>query len=136
MTPTQLDINQIHIPSAPGELLDKLTILELKKEFVKDPAKLANITYELESLLHTKEAHIPQTPQIDALYNDLKKTNHKLWIIEDDIRDCERKKQFDQTFIDLARAVYITNDRRCEIKREINDFLGSRIIEEKSYQPY
>ncbi len=136
MTPSQLDINQIHIPSAPGELLDKLTILELKKEFVKDPAKLANITYELESLLQTKEAHIPKTPHIDALYNDLKKTNHKLWIIEDDIRDCERKKQFDQTFIDLARAVYITNDRRCEIKREINDFLGSRIIEEKSYQPY
>jgi hypothetical protein len=133
--PKQND-TQIQIPVAPGELLDKISILEIKKDNVQDQTKLNNINYELELLLNTKSANIPNSGDIDALYLDLKNTNQKLWIIEDDIRECERSKQFDDTFVQLARAVYITNDRRCEIKRNINEALGSRIIEEKSYQPY
>ncbi len=133
--PKQSD-TQIQIPVAPGELLDKISILEIKKDNVQDQTKLNNINYELELLLNTKSANIPNSGDIDALYQDLKNTNQKLWIIEDDIRECERSKQFDEPFVQLARAVYITNDRRCEIKRTINEALGSRIIEEKSYQPY
>ncbi len=126
----------IFIPVAPGELLDKLSILEIKKDNVTDQNKLQNIKYELELLEKTKANTLPDSPKLRDLYQDLKATNQKLWIIEDDIRHCERQKQFGDTFVELARAVYITNDQRCEIKRRINDYLGSKLIEEKSYQPY
>ena len=126
----------ILVPVAPGELIDKLTILEIKLENIKDHEKLKNISYEKNILEATLLEKINSSEALTTLRKNLKEINHKLWIIEDDIRDCERKKIFDQPFIDLARAVYYTNDQRCEIKREINCLLGSQIQEEKSYQAY
>lgn len=119
-----------------GELVDKITILQIKKERIKDATKLKNIETELACLLDTFNANIPLTFSIDSLWKSLKKVNEQLWVIEDDIRDKERARIFDQGFIDLARAVYYTNDERCRIKRDINMITGSRFIEEKSYTDY
>jgi len=115
-----------------GELIDKISILEIKAEKIKDPIKLLCINKEKESL--TKEA--------DRLYSyinwvlKIKEINLKLWKIEDDIRDKERKKEFDSEFIELARAVYITNDQRFDIKNQINNYYKSNIMEQKSYEKY
>lgn len=119
-----------------GELIDKITILQIKKERIKDAAKLKNIDAELNTLLETYTKDVPHMPGITDLWSTLKNTNEKLWVIEDDIRDKERSRNFDQQFIDLARAVYYTNDERCRIKRDINMLTGSRLIEEKSYTAY
>lgn len=119
-----------------GELIDKITILQIKKERIKDPAKLKNIETELNTLLTTYHKDVPQSLNIDELWQSLKQVNEKLWVLEDDIRDKERTEEFDQRFIELARAVYYTNDERCRIKRDINMLSGSRLIEEKSYTNY
>ncbi len=119
-----------------GELIDKITILEIKMERIKDPAKLKNIKAELDSLLETCRKEIPQSAQLLELWKNLRLANEKLWVIEDDIRDKERARDFDQKFIDLARSVYYTNDDRCKFKREINVLLGSKFLEEKSYTDY
>ena len=119
-----------------GELIDKITILQIKKERIKDAAKLKNINAELDSLLATYKNEVPQSSEIEDLWQSLKTTNETLWVIEDDIRDKERARTFDQGFIDLARSVYYTNDERCRIKRDINMLSGSRLIEEKSYTDY
>lgn len=119
-----------------GELIDKITILQIKSERIKDPAKLKNINAELTTLLEDCKKNVPQSEKLSALWRELKEVNEKLWIIEDDIRDKERAKDFDAKFIDLARSVYYTNDERCRIKREINMLLGSRLVEEKSYSDY
>jgi Family of unknown function (DUF6165) len=119
-----------------GEFFDKVTILEIKKARISDPAKLVNINKELDGL-NQLLAKLPfSRDNIKKEYQELKQINEKLWVIEDDIRDKEAKKQFDEVFIDLARAVYITNDRRSEVKRDINLKLGSDFVEEKSYEKY
>ncbi len=126
----------IMVEIAPGELLDKITILELKLERISDAAKLANVRIEHETLNATRAETLPASDELDALVQDLKRVNGQLWEIEDDIRDCERQKDFSDTFIQLARAVYINNDERANLKRAINELLGSRLVEEKSYAAY
>ena len=112
----------IHVPVSPGEVLDKITILEIKSERMDDPDKIANVKRELELL--------------QASWRELKAINEELWEIEDDIRDKERAREFDEVFISLARAVYVTNDKRANAKKELNVYLGSEIVEEKSYKDY
>lgn len=126
----------ITIRISPGEVLDRLTILEIKAERMTDAAKLANVRHELEELAAVAARTIPQTAEIAALHDELKNINSRLWVIEDDIRDCERAGDFGAKFVELARAVYRTNDARAAVKRRINDTLGADIIEEKSYTPY
>lgn len=126
----------ISVEVAPGELIDKITILEIKKERINDAAKLENVRIEWETLTAARDAHIPSSAEMDELTASLKAVNEALWEIEDDIRDCERSSDFSDTFVQLARAVYITNDKRAAFKRDINVFLGSRIVEEKSYAAY
>ncbi len=119
-----------------GEFFDKVTILEIKQARISDPGKLVNIKKELDGL-NQLLARLPfSRDSIKKEFAELKQINEKLWVIEDDIRDKEAKKEFDQVFIDLARAVYITNDRRSEVKRDINLKLGSDFVEEKSYEKY
>ena len=126
----------VSIEIAPGELIDKITILEIKTENITDAEKLANVRVELETLETSRDAAIAASAEMTELTAALKQVNQELWVIEDDIRDCERAGDFGETFVELARAVYKTNDRRAALKREINTLLGSRLVEEKSYQPY
>jgi hypothetical protein len=123
-------------PISPGELLDKLTILDIKSERILDPAKLANVRHERELLEQVWRDSGLETEAIRELRADLKRVNEALWVIEDDIRDEERQGRFGERFIELARAVYVTNDERAAIKKQINLALGSAIVEEKSYQEY
>lgn len=127
---------QLSIPVAPGELLDKLTILEIKAERIADPDKLANVRRELELLDTVWREAGQENDEIASLRADLKQVNEALWQIEDDIRDEEREGRFGERFIALARAVYVTNDQRAAIKKAINLALGSVIVEEKSYSDY
>ncbi|MFB3818426.1 MAG: DUF6165 family protein [Candidatus Methylomirabilales bacterium] len=124
------------IEVAPGELLDKLTILEIKRERIRDAAKLANVRRELEALARAARAGIPDSEPLARLRRELKAVNERLWEIEDAIRLCERHQDFGARFIALARAVYRNNDERAALKRRINELLGSRLVEEKSYTEY
>lgn len=126
----------IHVPISPGELIDKLTILEIKSERMTDPAKVANVRLELDLLQSTWRGSEHAAEDIAAEWAQLKHINEKLWQIEDEIRDKERAGSFDARFIELARAVYFTNDERAAVKRAINVKLGSKILEEKSYKEY
>jgi hypothetical protein len=126
----------VSIEVAPGELIDKITILEIKLERIKDGDKLANVRLEWETLVKARDAVIEATPELDLLSAELKAANEALWDIEDDIRDCERDKDFGDAFVQLARSVYISNDKRAALKREISELLGSSLIEEKSYAAY
>lgn len=126
----------ILVEIAPGELLDKLSILEIKAERIADAAKRANVEVERAILEDARIRHVPTSAGIDALYAELKAVNLAIWEIEDDIREEEREKRFGERFIELARAVYVTNDRRAAIKRRINVALDSAIVEEKSYASY
>jgi predicted nuclease with TOPRIM domain len=119
-----------------GEFFDKLTILEIKNERINDKEKLKNINKELGALNKLLEQLPFSRDDIQKEFDELKSVNENLWVIEDDIRDKESAKAFDHEFIELARSVYFTNDRRSEIKREINLKLGSDFIEEKSYEDY
>ena len=129
-------MNEIQVPISPGELLDKITILQIKSERIGDPAKLANVNRELEMLTRVWEQSVASDAEIETLAARLKTINEKLWEIEDDIRDEERERRFGARFIELARAVYVTNDERAEAKKEVNLHLNSSIVEEKSYQDY
>jgi hypothetical protein len=129
-------MENIQVPVSPGEVLDKITILEIKSERMTDPHKLVNVRTELDLLQETWKQCVAEDPVITDLHNQLKRINEALWEIEDDIRDKERAKAFDQEFIELARSVYFTNDRRSKVKKTLNLHLGSRIVEEKSYQDY
>ena len=125
------------IETSNGELLDKLSILELKQKNILNEKKLANVKVEFEelnplALIIFKE----NSPIISELYLKLSQINAKLWKIEDDIRQCEREKSFDSKFVQLARDVYYTNDIRSELKKEINILTKSGLIEEKSYEDY
>ena len=125
----------ISTPVSLGELIDKISILHIKNINIKDEEKLKLIREELKLLNQTLNKHIKNN-DIQNYLDSLIEINSKLWVIEDDIRDCERNKKFDQTFIDLARSVYFTNDKRSEVKLEINKKFGSKIIEVKSYEEY
>jgi uncharacterized coiled-coil DUF342 family protein len=124
------------VPVSWGEIIDKITILEIKAERLDDKAKLANVTKELDELVAVREREFPAHQALAQVAAELKAINEKLWVIEDDIRDCERAKDFGAKFIELARAVYFTNDERAKVKRKVNDLLGSALVEEKSYKPY
>jgi hypothetical protein len=126
----------ITVAIAPGELIDKITILAIKLERIDDASKLENIRREMDFLSRTRAEGLPDSDELDALTEALKEVNERLWQIEDDIRACEAAGDFGPRFIELARAVYINNDERARAKRAINELLGSDIIEEKSYQPY
>jgi len=125
----------INTPISLGELVDKISILMVKKKNIKNNDKLEQVNKELNYLQETLDNYISKD-EIDVFLNRLIDINSKLWIIEDDIRDCERKKQFDQKFIDLARSVYFTNDKRANIKLDINNKFGSELVEVKSYEEY
>jgi hypothetical protein len=129
-------MNQILIPISPGELLDKITILQIKAERIVDPAKVANVCSELAMLQKVWDESVSEDDEIRALSAELKSINETLWEIEDDIRDEERNRRFGERFIELARAVYIVNDDRANAKKEVNLHLNSSIVEEKSYQDY
>ncbi len=119
-----------------GELIDKITILEIKLENSQDPAKRQNIETELATLSATRDGSVTVGDELAQLTDALKAVNQSLWRVEDDIRDLERAKDFGVRFIELARAVYQTNDKRSALKRDINDLTGSRIVEEKLYAAY
>ena len=129
-------MNEILIPISPGELLDKITILQIKAERIADPAKVANVKTELEMLNKVWDETVETDEVITALTVELKSINETLWEIEDDIRDEERNQRFGERFIELARAVYVTNDERANAKKQVNLHLNSAIVEEKSYQDY
>jgi len=124
------------MPVSVGELVDKITILTLKAEYISDTQKLENIRHELDLLADATPAIVKASAEITSLTGELLEVNRKLWHIEDDIRACERQKDFGPRFVELARAVYFTNDKRAELKRSINFAAGSSIIEEKSYEAY
>ena len=126
----------LQVEVSPGELIDKITILEIKAERIADPDKLANVHRELRSLTATREEALEASPELDGFTAELRRINERLWEIEDDIRDCERNGDFGVRFIELARAVYRTNDRRAAAKRGINELLGSELVEEKDYAAY
>jgi len=125
----------MNIEVSHGEIVDKLTILQIKKENITDPSKLDNIIKEYDYLLSIVENDLGISTE-SSEYLELLSINKELWVIEDDIRDKERVKEFDDEFIKLARAVYYTNDVRAKIKKEINLKYSSGFIEEKSYQNY
>ena len=125
----------ISTPVSLGELIDKISILHIKNKNIKDDEKLKLIREELKLLNITLDDHIKKN-DIQKFLDALIKINSELWIIEDEIRDCERSKKFDEKFISLARSVYITNDKRSEIKLNINNKFGSKIVEVKSYEEY
>jgi hypothetical protein len=129
-------MTELHVPVSAGELLDKITILRIKSQRIQDASKLANVRLELDLLERTWATLGPATSAIGADAQALQAVNEQLWDIEDRIRDKEAAHSFDQDFIELARAVYHRTDERAAIKKRINVALGSRIVEEKSYQPY
>ena len=129
-------MSQISVPISYGELIDKITILEIKSERIGDAAKLANVRIELDLLAETWSANPASGSDIGVERNALKRVNEALWDIEDRIRLKEKAKAFDAEFIELARSVYIRNDERARVKRAINEKLGSTLVEEKSYQDY
>ena len=128
----------IQAPISLGELIDKITILEIKVANISDTAKLKNVSHELDILNAKVDTLLDAAGQatLAPLKQALKDINQALWIIEDDIRDCERAKDFNEKFIQLARSVYVTNDKRAAIKKDINLAFGSELIEEKSYKDY
>ncbi|MGB2095382.1 MAG: DUF6165 family protein [Candidatus Puniceispirillaceae bacterium] len=127
---------QLQVPVSVGEVLDKITILQIKLAHISDAAKRVNIQNELDALLPLVAGDAFATDQMQGLMAELKAVNEALWDIEDDIREKEAAKSFDAEFIRLARAVYVTNDKRAEIKKQINLATGSALIEEKSYESY
>ena len=129
-------MKDIQVPVSPGELLDKITILRIKQARIQDAAKLRNVTLELELLEATWREAGCAGADLAREERALQAVNEKLWDIEDRIRDKEAHQTFDREFIELARSVYLSNDERAAIKRQVNLQLGSRLVEEKSYKPY
>ena len=125
----------INTPISLGELVDKISILMIKQRNINDQSKLIHVNKELNFLEKTLYKQINKD-EIKNYLDKLTTINSKLWVIEDDIRDCERRKEFNQKFIDLARSVYFTNDKRSEVKSEINKIFGSDLVEVKSYEEY
>ena len=126
----------IMAPISAGELVDKITILRNKARRIGDPAKEANVRRELALLEAIADQALPKSPELERLTAELAEVNIALWDIEDGKRDCERRGDFGDRFVQLARSVYVENDRRAAIKRAINEAAGSDIVEEKSYRSY
>ncbi len=116
-----------------GDLIDKITILEIKADAVQDAASRGNVLHELALLQRRREQVLPDTPRLDLLQEELSAINRRLWAIEDRLRSKERQQQFDQEFIDLARGVYRNNDQRSQIKQTINEEFQSAVVEEKIF---
>ena len=129
-------MNKIIVEVSVGELLDKISILEIKKEKIKDPDKLKFISYEHSILKDKLEKNVKSDDKLNKLFQDLKEINAKLWVIEDDKRDCEKNKDFGDKFIKLSRDVHFLNDDRAKIKLEMNNHTGSSIKEIKEYTSY
>jgi len=129
-------MSDILVPVSPGELLDKITILRIKCARIQDAAKLANVRLELSRLELSRQASVPDDAGLAAEEAALERVNSELWDIEDRIRVQEKAQAFDAEFIELARSVYIRNDERAAVKRQINLKLGSQLVEEKSYADY
>ena len=129
-------MNKIIIEVSAGELFDKISILEIKKEKIKDPEKLKFINNDHSILKNQLEKNINSDEKLNNLYQSLKKINSKLWVIEDDKRQCEKDKDFGEKFIKLSRDVHFLNDDRAKIKLEINNYTGSNIKEVKEYTSY
>jgi len=127
---------KIYSEISAGEIFDKISILEIKKNKIKDRSKRNIVLKELGSLQETVNENVKKSKSLTKLYKKLKSVNLKLWKIEDDIRDCERKRNFQDKFIKLARAVYFTNDERSRVKNKINSLTKSNISEVKSYKKY
>ena len=119
-----------------GELIDKITILDIKMARLDDPAQLTNVGTELEALCRTRDAQVAHSPDLEDMTAALKAVNEALWDIENSVRDHERRSVFDDQFIEQVRSVYRENDKRSALKRRINELTGSRIVEEKSYTKY
>lgn len=126
----------ITVEVAPGELIDKLSILKIKQQKIDDAAKLANVGREMAKLAPQADALIAGAPKVAEFLGELTEINTALWEIEDNIRRCEARQDFGDRFVELARAVYVTNDRRAAVKRAINELLDSDIMEEKHYVDY
>ena len=129
-------MNKIIVEVSVGELLDKISILEIKQEKIKDPNKLKFIEDEYSILKEQLDANVKSTSEINKLYKSLKEINSKLWVIEDDKRLCEKEKKFDEKFIKLSRDVHFLNDERARVKLEINTLMNSNIKEIKEYTDY
>tara|TARA_B100000767_G_scaffold76514_1_gene73118 strand:+ start:197 stop:586 length:390 start_codon:yes stop_codon:yes gene_type:complete len=129
-------MNKILVEVSVGELLDKISILEIKKDKIKDPEKLEYILDELSILKEEFKNNIKSDKKLDELYQSLKIINARLWVIEDDKRNCEKEKDFTENFIKLSRDVHILNDDRAQIKLKINEHTGSKIKEIKEYTNY
>ena len=129
-------MNKILVEVSVGELLDKKSILEIKKDKIKDPEKLKYIFDELSILKEEFKKNIKSDEKLDKLYQSLKIINARLWVIEDDKRKCEKEKDFTENFIKLSRDVHILNDDRAKIKLKINEHTGSKIKEIKEYTSY
>lgn len=127
---------ELRISVSHGEVIDKITILQIKVERITNPDKLENVRRELSVLAKVWTEHVCSSPRLDALIADLKHVNESLWEVEDLLRQKESEGVFDAKFIELARKVYFTNDKRAALKREINELLGSTLVEEKDYVDY
>ena len=134
--PQPTDAPTVTIEVSPGELIDKITILEIKAARIKDAGQLGNIRYELDLLRAVRAERLAASTALARLEGELKSVNETLWQVEDDIRECEAAGDFGPRFVELARTVYRTNDRRAALKREIGALFGARLVEEKSYKDY
>ncbi len=129
-------VESVEVEISPGELIDKIIILEIKMECITATEKKKNIRRELNILRQCREESIPDSVPLERLTIDLKAVNRRLWAIEDEIRDHERDQKFDDRFVTLARSVYKNNDKRSSLKAQINGLLGATVVEEKSYTDY
>lgn len=129
-------ITNVQAPMAVGELVDKITILQIKSKKIIDQEKLKNVLYELKLLMHIFKKSVPQTQELNDLMQQLFETNNKMWDLEDAIRAKEAKKRFDNEFIIISRNIYRANDHRVALKNKISHLTGCRIIEEKQYPEY
>jgi hypothetical protein len=123
----------VRVEISAGELIDKITILQIKSQRIRDAAKLANVHAELATLLAANPCCMRSSVELTVLSDELRSVNEALWSVEDELRLCEQNQDFGSRFVELARSVYRHNDRRAALKRQINELLGSRLIEEKSY---
>lgn len=131
------ELQSFFAPISIGEAYDKITILRIKRRMIDNPQKLENIVRELTALERSVEQHVGTLSRdVEQLVDKLQSINESLWNVEDEIRECERMQDFGAKFIALARAVYVTNDERAEVKKFLNVALGSAFVEEKSYQEY
>lgn len=127
---------ELRIEISPGELFDRITILEIKAERLRDEVQLSHVRSELAALAAVRDGTFQAMTGVEQIVDELKRVNAQLWQVEDDIRDCEARQDFGAPFVALARSIYQLNDRRAVLKRAISEHFGSRIIEEKSYRGY